>query len=203
MTADILKFKTQKYLLWKSNHIVAVTEYGGFGSMGIADCFSINQNMYSSEFEIKVAKQDLMGELNSIEFLIKGTDSPLFTNGQINYDLLKKLDKHAKYLDIVPAGEMPWRLRQQRQNLNDIPNTFSFVVTRDLVDIAKEKLEGSPYGLYCVLERDNRYDLPSNVLKPKKLHNEKVTLENLMKIATRTSNENIKYWEDKLYPVEN
>jgi hypothetical protein len=202
MTAELVKFKTLKYLLWKMNHVVAVTEYGGFGSMGVADCFSINQNLYSSEFEIKVSRQDLAGELNSIDYLINGQDSKLFQNGCVDYNKLKKLDKHSKYLDLIPAGEMPWGLRQKRQSFDDIPNTFSFVVPKPLVDFAKSKLEGSPYGLYYILDRSNKFDTPTNVIRPKKLHNEKITTDNLLKIATRTSSENLRNFEQKLFPVE-
>lgn len=188
MDSDKLKEMMLWYLLWKNYNLIAVTEYGGVGTEGIADVFCMGWNHFSHEYEIKVARSDLLGELKTVKLLCDKTS--LFHEGKKSYldeiRTFSKLDKHARYLQRVPPGEeMGHRMFGSTPNLSAIPNKFSFVVTPDLKALAKEYLAGSPYGLVVVA---GDYEV-SVVKKAEWLHREKTSNEVMEKVAHKTSTE--------------
>lgn len=188
MDSAKLKERMLWYLLIKNYNLLAVTEYGGVGSEGIADVFAVGWNHFSHEYEIKVARSDLMGELKTVKLLCDRTS--LFHEGKKSYldeiRTFSKLDKHSRYLQRVPPGEeMGYRMFGKPVDFSTIPNKFSFAVTPDLRALAKECLAGTPYGLVVVA---GDYEV-SVVKKAEWLHREKISNDTMEKVAHKTSTE--------------
>lgn len=162
MTSKEIKAAMLGHMLYGLHHVAAITEYGGKGVHGIADCFGINDNGFTSEFEVKCSRADLMGELNAIEYITKqeGTLIP----GERPKTYSKAL-KHKVYLKPNMIS-MNWI----RENA---PNYFSFCIPEKLKEIALQKLEGTPYGLYIVHWHENGGNPWNEVIcvkKSKKMH---------------------------------
>lgn len=172
-----------------------MTEYNGRGVVGQADLFCLNANDYTYEFEVKVAKSDLMGELNSVDVLTKRTESSLFNQGQYSYKKCRKLTKHSWYLGISPGGEMPWG--NKKTNLIPVPNYFAFAVPEgELSELCLKYLEDAPYGIYVIPEKK---DTPICIKKPKALHRVKASDEAKEAILKRASLELARLKWEKVY----
>jgi hypothetical protein len=87
-----------------------------------------------------------------------------------------------------------------------IPNEFSFFVPEELEGEARLAVQGTPYGVTLItkeLEREhfygvNRYLCPFYIaVKPQKLHKEKLSQKDLIRVMRRTSIEGY-YLRDKL-----
>lgn len=178
MKSEDLKVSMVEHCLYRLGCNGAVTEYGGKGSGGIADVYAITRAGYSIEFEIKVNKQDLLGELNAIDYiknehlgiqprLEDGPREQRYTGK--NYS---KATKHWSYL----AYDSEYKVKR-------CPNQFYFFVTLDLLDLAKERLKDTPYGLYVLR------GTPECVKKADKLHREKVPEDVLINMLRKASNE--------------
>lgn len=126
------------YLLYQRNYLACATEYGGHGSDGIADVFGISKSGMTHEFEIKVSKADLAGELHAISFeKERQQDGTLFAPPRKAH----KTSKHRFYLGNSDAHYLsPFRQK---------PNHFSFVVPDALADFAINACKGTPYGVLC------------------------------------------------------
>ena len=188
MRADEVKVRMLKTLLFDKSYQCAVTEYSGRGCLGIADVFGFTKAGYSHEVEVKVNSNDLKGELNSVNLLI--SQEPIEKDGEqdFSYSTCLKLDKHCRYLNAVPPGEIGSmrclngynRVRERDISLDNLPNSFSFAVPSDLREIAEEGLVDSPYGLFVITRREYQdkvwfsYD---EVKTPEKLHKDKITEE--------------------------
>lgn len=192
MTSKELKASVLFYMLYGLHFMAAVTEYGGVGVEGIADCFGITTADLSHEIEVKVSKQDLAGELAAIKYHIKhripvrdeanhGMQS-FFEDRPDNSKAVepppqkaRKGAKHWFYL-VKEGNGHSWRLK---------PNRFSFAVPSELIGYAKGELDGTPYGLIEV----NKYGACSCIKKAEYLHKEKVKDVVLRKLLHKTSTE--------------
>lgn len=157
MKAIDLKAEMLTHMLYRLHYDAAITEYGGKGCTGNADIFGIMSSGFTHEYEVKVDKADLAGELKSIDVLC----NPLWRSGEKNWleeKGLSKFDKHARYLHIVPPGEMPWGHNPWGVGDEEwamVPNRFSFVVTAELQEFALAGLQETPYGLFVVSTHEN------------------------------------------------
>lgn len=172
---DSLEVKTRLlwHLLYRMSCPIAVTEHGGRGVEGIADVFAVNRNRFTHEFEIKVARSDLMGELKTIRWLMD-------REGEAG----SKVYKHCRYLKTAPPGDTGMRWGERPYEFSTIPSRFSFVVLADMKEEAREMLKGTPYGL---LVYEGRYF--SSIKKVEKIHNEKADAETIFGLAHKTSME--------------
>jgi hypothetical protein len=159
MNSKQVKSEMLAHALYRLHYMAAVTEYGGKGVLGVADIIAVHQSGYSHEFEVKVTKADLAGELETIKYLL----DPQTELGQEPKKYLAKSDKHRIYIN-GPSNETYAQLELR-------PNKFSFVVPVELSEYAKAALKNTPYGLYVIKSG------PECSLKADYLHKEKVTSE--------------------------
>lgn len=186
MDSDFIKDRMFHYLMFERNSVAVATEYGNAG--GIADLIAVNKNLYVTEYEIKVSKADLMGELNSIEFFFKhGQDMFGGEEWQKGIKKCNKYSKHKLYLDGVESAKPKW---YNSDHIIHVPNQFYFVVPEDLVQYCGI-LDKTPYGLMQV-----KYNSPEVLKRPKKLHTNKIDQQEIMDIAHRLSYE-VLAWRQK------
>lgn len=179
MKSQELKAAMLSHMLYRLHHIGAVTEYGGKGVHGIADCFGITEAGLTYEFEVKCSRADLMGELNAIEYIL--SEKTLFKSEERPKTFSKGL-KHKVYLK--PESISYTWIKE------NAPNYFSFVVPEKLRAIANEKLKNTPYGLYIVFWHENGnypYFEVSCDKRGKRLHDAKVTNEQIFNILRKNS----------------
>lgn len=173
MKAGYLKKQIARHILMTVGYSIVATEYDVFGFK--ADVFSINQNLFTTEFEVKVSRQDLNSEIKTIRDYTK--PSP-------------KRHKHWAYL----TGNSKY--------IEYVPNSFYFVVPEELKDLAVEGVKNTPYGVivYGVDRRlrgsENRDPELMYCVRAKKLHKEKYSDEMIRKLARRVSVE-------KFFPRKN
>ena len=145
------------------SYLAAVTEYCG------ADVYGITQSLYSHEIEVKVSKADLMSELYAIKEVLDDDSS---------YMKRSKGHKHYYYL------KRPGNILSQFYRP---PNRFSFAVPNDLVEIARQYLKDTPYGLYEMHDAGANYITRRIVKKASWLQRTKVTQEDIYKIISKCS----------------
>lgn len=191
MTALELKNLLAKEHLLNLHRIAFITESAIFHN---ADAISVTSSLYTHEYEIKLSVGDLRSEARAIRVAKQWVNGEeLDKSISINSFASSKLFKHRDYL----AGDNPKVL---------IPNEFSFFVPPELEDEAKLAVQGTPYGVVLVskeLERQHfygvhRYIHPFYVsVKPKKLHTNKLSQADLVRVVRRTSIEGY-YLREKL-----
>ena len=169
-----LKSDMLAHVLYSLKYEGAVTEYGGKGVSGIADVFAIRKSGFTHEFEVKVAKSDLMGELKSIKHLVKkqleiGEESSYPEKGS------QKYCKHGLYIEGTFSA----------YSIRHIPNQFSFVVTEELAELAVEGVKGTIYGVYVVT--DAEYDNVKCKIRGKRIHNNKAEVNVLRNLLRKAS----------------
>lgn len=153
-----LKGRMLTHMLYRLHYAAAITEYGGRGSYGIADLYGITDAGFTHEFEVKVDRGDLMGELKAIKF----HSAPQQKIGEERV-VMSKSGKHGSYLSgYKHGGSAEYEYGVGR------PNKFSFVVTEALAPLAKEWLKGTPYGIFQVCDGG-----PECIKKADYLHKEK------------------------------
>lgn len=168
ITADRAKSSLARKLLYTSGHSIVATEISDFNN---PDIISLTKSDRLVEYEIKVSKADLMGELNSVKTCknqmlmnthnraIQGEQQMqigdktvtahfrgnIFEPEGLYKDIGKcsKLDKHERYLIPKPS---------ERTAFGDYdhpyrPNQFYFAVPGDLVELAMSVCEGTAYGV--------------------------------------------------------
>lgn len=150
----------------------AVTEYGYRGVDGIADIFSVSDALFSYEFEIKVNKGDLQGELRSIREIYYPTPEWDREEDPIppRQYCMPKLSKHKNYLDHESFGVRP--------------NRFFFAVTSDLLHLAVSELKNTPYG---VIELNENFWECAVRKKSKALHDEEISTDVLHHMVKKSS----------------
>lgn len=181
MTSRELKAEVLFYMLYRLHFMAAVTEYGGVGCEGIADLFGITGADLTHEIEVKVSKADLMGEIAAIKYHLQEKLPPTMWGGRPEHrepppKNIRKSTKHWWYLVKEGAGYEDWRRK---------PNRFSFAVPRELEEIAKQELKGTPYGLIVV---GGAY-VVSTEKKAEYLHKEKVNDAVLRKVLHKSCTE--------------
>lgn len=152
-------------LLYRMGYHAVFTEFR------YADLFAITRSRYSSEFEIKTSKSDLMSELNCVKDLV------LFGEPQKVYE---KRFKHEHYF------------KGESNQFCEVPNYFSFVVPFDLEKTALEILKDTKYGLYCIKIHENGGNPFATVSVQKKaqlLHKEKIKDDLLFSLLRKSSTE--------------
>lgn len=171
------------HLLWKKWQKIVTHQFTTH--FWIADVWSINHKMLSSEFEIKTSKADLMSELEPIRKIMQWE-----THGD-----WAKFHKHFKYLTWKHQGslvnpESPhWTLLDENHWDWSVPNNFYYVVPKELVPVAVEYLEGTPYWIIEVWKywRDWEYYCFDSKKKSKNLHKNKVSDRIIFNMAHRMS----------------
>lgn len=146
MKSSEIKAHILWHALYRLHFVAAITE-NGHGCMGVADVFGILESGYTVEFEIKTSKADLMGEIRSIRAIAEKLD--LFNQARAagKATAYAKYPKHRLYID----GSSMYSQDVQDQ-LEMRPNKYFFAVPGSLLEVAKEGLKGTPYGLYVIDE---------------------------------------------------
>lgn len=201
-TAAQAKQLLAKKLLGQSGHQIVVSEIGEFNKL---DILSMTRSDMLIEYEIKLSRADLMGELNSVKTVanellrtthnkhLQGTHQMELGGKTINahfrgnimepeglYENIgkcAKLDKHQSYLMPKPVEQSGLYDYSRRKYR---PNQFYFAVTADLVDLAVEACHGLPYG---VLDLNGIYGSSSIKKKAGWLHREEPTKYELQHMA--------------------
>lgn len=191
-----------KKLLGQSGHQIVVSEIGDFNK---PDILSMTRSDMLIEYEIKLSRADLMGELNSVKTvknaILMRTHNQQFQGPQQmelggktinahirgnvfepeglyeNIGKCSKLDKHERYLMPKPQDQSGLYDYSRRAYR---PNQFYFAVTADLVDIAIEVCEGLPYG---VLDLNGVYGSSSIKKRAGWLHRDEPTKYELQHMA--------------------
>lgn len=165
ITSDDMKRELCAHLMESSNYHVATTEHTNAG--GEADVFGLSKNLWRVEFEIKVTRFDLKGELKAISSILNNMKPPKKAH---------KLEKHRIYL-----GN-----RGNETGLH-IPNYFYFFVPKILSAYCLMTIKNTPYGLWS-------YDPKNGIYCEKKaarIHGKEITDGELLGIARRLTYENV------------
>lgn len=162
-TAKDVKRALLQHLIGHKNHVVAIEEFT-MGE-GICDVLSITQSGYAHDFEVKVERQDLRGELKCAEKIMDCSYLE-FTQAQRRWTI-PKLFKHERMIKRIDMSAK-------------FPCMFSFVVPVELQELAQPIAEKAGYGLVTFA----RYEAQPGsarlpwyqfrfVLQAKKMHREK------------------------------
>lgn len=161
-TATAVKRALLQHLIGHKNHVVAIEEFT-MGE-GICDVLSVTQSGFAHDFEVKVERQDLRGELRCAEQVLDGSYLQL-TPAQRRWTV-PKLFKHECMI-------------KRLKTTAAFPCMFSFVVPIELQELAQPIAERAGYGLvtFCRYEQPGSARLPwyqfRFVIQPKKMHREK------------------------------
>lgn len=168
LTAMQHKTALARKLMYQSGHQIVASEISEFNN---PDIISLTKSEKLIEYEIKISRADLMGELNSVKTCknamlmrthnqaIQGVQQMQLGEKVINahfrgeifepeglYEVIgkcSKLDKHERYLLPKPSVKNGHGHYEHPYR----PNQFYFAVTSDLVPLAMEVCEGIPYGV--------------------------------------------------------
>lgn len=167
MNSQELKLAVIRFFLFDRKYSWTFTE-----SLNQADVLAVRGNYLSHEIEIKVSKEDFTKEAKAIEF-ITGKDRNMRRARGAN-----KVQKHATYLKNKQYG--------YTHSSYFVPNLFSFAITPDFLPFARRVLEGTPYGLYVVMN-----GICSEEIKPQSLKKETSITEDIMfRLARKACTEN-------------
>lgn len=212
ITAEQAKTLLANKLMNVSGHQIVTTEISAFNN---PDILSLTRNGSLIEYEIKVAKQDLMGELNSVKtcmnaILMRTHNKSLQGSHQMNigdkvvnahfrgnifepeglYEAIgkcSKLDKHDRYLLPKPSVQNGHGFFEHPYR----PNQFYFAVTSDLVPLALEVCKDIPYG---VIDLGKLNGSTSVVKKAGFLHRDEPTR---YQIETMAHSLSFGYWNNR------
>lgn len=179
LTESVVTKKLLHHLLWERSFQIVTHQFDNYH--GRSDVFWVNASMFTQEFEIKLTKADLMSELSIIK-LLQEDWNPKTIKG-ISWT---KYLKHLKYLD---------KKQHTGYGKSFIPNYFSYVIPQELVEIAKEYLKETPYGIISFRYKEwehewkPRVDIWSleSIKKVSSIHRDKIGDKELCKIAHRLS----------------
>lgn len=178
MTSDDIKKLMLKRCSFSNGYMGAVTEATNCNA---ADVIGVKFGARVQEFEIKVSRSDLIGEmrcarvaaglLNLEQFIKKDIQLNLETDGiertpeQIQmikdrgHSLSKtKLEKHRFYLDKTHY-QKPYAWGAQPKKF--VPHTFYWCIPYSLLEVCREYNAGLPYGIYV-------YDMPQRSIYERK-----------------------------------
>lgn len=152
LPANQIKRSLSAHLMLRLSYFAVHEEYENH--YGRCDVYGITKADYGVEFEIKVSKSDLMSEIRAIMAVLDNTMPDRSCN---------KYAKHRDYLHKETHDS--YRLPP--------PCKFIFVVTSDLVEVARPIISQTPYGLWAVTDSLFR---PFEVIKQaENLHKNKVS----------------------------
>lgn len=191
-------------LMLVSGHQIVSSENSCFNN---PDIISLTKSDMLVEYEIKLSRADLMGELNSVKTcehmllrrnmnkhniqidMIGGRRVSLrgniFVDEEAEAEFLKigkcsKLDKHETYL--IPKPSEPNAFGEYEQPYR--PNQFYFAVTSDLVPLAMEACKYMPYG---VIDLNALYGSSSVVKKAGFIHRQEASRADIAQMARALS----------------
>ncbi len=147
-----------------------------------ADFIAVKWTHNITEFEIKLTRADLRGEISAINAVLGGDIHEQYElwgrqHQRIKPDLKPshtKIEKHHHYL----IERKKDHFTNQPQNDLFIPNLFYFAVPHELVDYAKELTEGMKYGVFDL----NRMTI---VKRASKLHDEAHSKNSIFHLFSR------------------
>lgn len=212
MTAMQYKTALARKLMYQSGHQIVASEISEFNN---PDIISLTRSEKLIEYEIKISRADLMGELNSVKTCknmilmrthnraLQGTQQMMLGDKVINahfrgnviepegmYENIgkcSKLDKHERYLIQKPSTQNGHGHFTQPYR----PNQFYFAVTSDLVELAMEVCEGIPYG---VIDLDALNGSSSVKSKAGFIHMEEASRYDIWRMAHSLS---FGYWDGR------
>lgn len=133
MTAKEIKKRFAKHFL--SEYVIA----NELQDLAWSDIVAIDRDLNMREFEIKISISDLRRELKEIDFILAHT--PL-EYGYGNYGENKR-DKHRLFL----TGLTGFNRYKREFPRFYCPSTYSFLITRELYEKEKERIDRLPYGV--------------------------------------------------------
>jgi hypothetical protein len=167
-----------------------------------SDVVTVKPNGYIYEFEVKVSRSDLKGELDAMEYwLSEDAINPFFETPEdrqlsivdfvvgetkrANHKLAKRMlrsEKWKKHYSYLVAEDKRYKR----------PRVFYFVVPPDLEEYALKRLEDSPYGLYVAQQvRGTHGGYMYNKKKAKPISVNKMDDRDRNEIMQRIQTENI------------
>lgn len=191
-------------LMLVSGHQIVSSENSCFNN---PDIISLTRSDLLIEYEIKLSKADLMGELNSVKTCLhmllrrnmnKHNDQigmlsgrrasfrgNIFVDEEAEAEFEKigkcsKLDKHETYLIPKPSTQNAFGEYEQPYR----PNQFYFAVTSDLVSLAEEVCKYTPYG---VVDLNKLHGSSSVIKKAGFIHRQKASREDIAQMARALS----------------
>lgn len=209
-----MQYKTElaRKLMYQSGHQIVATEISEFNN---PDIISLTRSDKLIEYEIKISRADLMGELNSVKTIkneillevhnrsLQGTQQMQLGDKVLNahfrgnvlepeglYEVIgkcSKLDKHQRYLRPKPSVRNGYGHQAQPYQ----PNQFYFAVTSDLVPLAMEVCEGIAYG---VIDLGKLSGSTSIVAKAGYLHHDDASRYDIWRMAHSLS---YGYWDGR------
>lgn len=212
MTAMQYKTALARKLMYQSGHQIVASEITEFNN---PDIISLTKSDKLIEYEIKISRADLMGELNSVKTCknallmrthnkrIQGVQQMQLGDRVVNahfrgeifepeglYQAIgkcSKLDKHERYLLPKPTTPNGFGIYDKPYR----PSQFYFAVTADLVPLAMEICEGISYG---VINLDALNGSSSVVKKAGFLHMEEASRYDIWRMAHSLS---FGYWDGR------
>lgn len=207
--AQDAKRKLANHLLMVKSYYAISSENGAFNK---PDILGLTKSDMLIKYEIKLSKQDLMGELNSVKWcenaiLLRNYNEPIQGEHQMEFDgkiigasfrgnifepeglhenigKCSKLDKHKTYL--IAKHSEPNGFDEYEQPYQ--PNCFYFAVTSDLVPLAEEVCKHLSYG---VIDLNRLNNSTSIIKKAGFIHRDKAS-RHYIRIMTRSLS--FAYW---------
>ncbi len=213
MTAMQYKTALARKLMYQSGHQIVASEISEFNN---PDIISLTKSEKLIEYEIKISRADLMGELNSVktikhQILTRNMnrhnqqinmlgDKAVHLRGNIFVDeeaeaeaakigKCSKLDKHERYL--IPRVPRSSSVGFNAYSQPYRPNQFYFAVTSDLVQLAMDVCNGLPYG---VIDLGKLSGSSSVAKKAGFLHTEEASRYDIWRMAHSLS---FGYWDNR------
>lgn len=198
-TSQDVKTRLMHIALWGNKALCVQTE-----CLNNSDVLEVNKRLYSTEYEIKVSRSDLLSEIKCINAAVKKLH-----DRNLPYNKMRKhenylIDKLQSQFFTTPRGEkIPLRGKQF------IPNYFYFVIPKRLwtSDIG-EMLAFTDYGVIIFDLYQGFSDIAHTMPKTsmimetkkvaKKLHTEKIDQAHLYQVMHRCSYEVLNLME-KIY----
>src|SRR5258706_12817754 len=174
MKSSELKTEIMREYIYGKGYLGLFTE-----SWGACDVLGVRRSLFLVEFEVKVSRSDLLGEINCIHKAL-GRD--------IKFNSGTKFYKHQSYLR--PSETYFGKVDGYKQYS---PNQFYFVVPNELALTAAQGVTGTPYGViaYGVYNTgyQNRHQMTGlhEVVKAQYLHKNKLDPENMMRLVRKSS----------------
>ncbi len=171
MTSQEVKVELLRTLILDKHNIIAVTE-----GMNSSDVLGVTKALYTAEYEVKVDKNDLLGEIKDIKCVLNGVVQQPCRNRN-------KVYKHDKYIGKYFGIK------------GFVPNRFYFAVPNDLMEIAVAGVENTPYGVVTVGDYYTGYNNQVKVWgysvrkEAQMLNKDKLSTENLIKMARKCCTE--------------
>lgn len=172
MGAKAFKQLLSSYFLWKRNYLYVATEMTL--NSHVADLITTDKDLMLMEVEIKCSRSDLVCELRAIRKALK-----LDFTGNMSEGVTSKNLKHHNQIMVYNGFVIHFFI---------CPNKFYFAVPDFLLSIAKEYLQGTPYGI--ILVKEGKDGFVKIEKRAKYLHKKGLDKETIKKLLRKVSIEN-------------